>query len=135
MSIRLLVAIISTVLEEAALVAVVLIGLPRLGIEVHLAVLIALMVVWSVASVALYRVGSRALRRKPFITLPDMIDGRGRVVSPLDPEGLVRVKGELWVATSAGKKMDVGTNIIVVAQNGLKIVVRERKTLGPEKPR
>lgn len=135
MSIRLLVAIISTVLEEAALVAVVLIGLPRLGIEVHLAVLIALMVVWSVASVALYRVGSRALRRKPFITLPDMIDGRGRVVSTLDPEGLVRVKGELWVATSADKKMDVGTNIIVVAQNGLKIVVRERKTLSPEKTR
>jgi membrane-bound serine protease (ClpP class) len=93
------------------------------------------MVVWSAVSVALYQAGSRALRRKPFITLPDMIDGRGRVVSPLDPEGLVRVKGELWVATSTDKKMDVGTNIIVVAQDGLKIVVRERKTLNPEKTR
>ena len=135
MSIRLLVAVISTLLEEAALVAVVLLGLPRLGIEVPLAVLIALMVVWSAVSVALYQAGSRALRKKPFITLPDMIDGRGRVVSPLDPEGLVRVKGELWVATSTDKKMGVGTNIIVVTQDGLKLVVRERKVGYPEKTR
>ena len=67
---RLIIAIISTVLEEAAIVVVVLFGLPQLGINMPLAGLIALMVVWLVWSVIIYRIGSRALRRKPLDILP-----------------------------------------------------------------
>ena len=121
MSARLILAIVSTLLEEAALVAVVLWGLPQLGIHIPLAVLIALMVVWGAYTVITYRAGSRALRRKPEILLP-LIGSKGKVVSPLSPEGLVRIKGELWQATSSGGNIDTGEEVTVVGQDGLKLI-------------
>ena len=121
MSARLILAIVSTLLEEAALVAVVLWGLPQLGIHIPLAVLIVLMVVWGAYTVITYRAGSRALRRKPEILLP-LIGSKGKVVSPLSPEGLVRIKGELWQATSSGGNIDTGEEVTVVGQYGLKLI-------------
>jgi len=122
---RLIIAIISTLLEEAALIVIVLLGLPRLGIHIPLPGLIALMVLWLAWSVIIYRMGSVALRRKPIISLPDMVGSKGKVVSPLVPEGLVRIKAELWMAKSADGEIDVGAKVIVVEQDGLKLVVRK----------
>ena len=128
MNARLIVAIISTMLEEAALAVIVLFGLPELGVEIPLAGLIALMVVWLAVSVIIYRIGSRALRRKPLEKLPDMIGSRGKVVSPLAPEGLVRIDGELWMAKSASGKINLGNKVAVVEQDGLRLVVRRDRS-------
>jgi len=125
MAARLILAIISTLLEEAALVAIVLWALPEIGVHIPLPGLIVLMVAWLAYSVLTYRVGSRALRKRPLVSLPEMVGGKGEVVSLLAPEGLVRIKGELWVARSDGKQMGIGTEVIVVEQDGLKLVVRE----------
>ena len=131
---RLILTIISTLLEEAALVVIVLWGLPRIGIQLPLSGLIAVMVVWSAYSVFTYRIGSRALRQKPVISLPDMAGCQGEVVSPLAPEGLVRIRGELWVAKSDSGEMKVGREVSVVKQDSLKLLVRECSTTdGPEK--
>ena len=116
-------AIVSTLLEEAVLVAVVLWGLPQLGIHIPLWGLIALMVAWGAYAIITYRMGSRALRRKPEILLP-LIGSQGKVVSPLTPKGLVRIKGELWQATSAGGNIDTGEEVTVVGQDGLKLVCK-----------
>ena len=120
---RLVVAIISTLLEEVALVIIVLFGLPRVGIDIPLPVLIAVMVAWLAWSVTLYQIGSRALRREPVISVPHMVGSKGKVVTPLVPDGLVRIKGELWVASSDDKEIDVGAEVIVVEQDGLKLLV------------
>ena len=128
MNARLIVAIISTLLEEAALAVIVLFGLPELGVEIPLAGLIALMVIWLAVSVIIYRIGSRALRQKPLEKLPDMVGSRGKVVSPLAPEGLVRIEGELWMAKSASGKMNLGNKVAVVEQDGLRLVVRRDRS-------
>jgi len=122
---RLIIAIVSTVLEEAALAAGVLWGLPRLGIHIPLWVLIIVMLAWGAYAVITYRMGSRALRRKPVIGLPDMTGSKGKVVNPLAPEGVIRIKGELWVAKSAGRRIETGEEVIVVGQDGLKLTVRK----------
>ncbi len=122
---RLIIAIVSTLLEEAAILVVGLFGLPQMGINIHLAGLIALMVAWLAWSVIVYRIGSRALRRKPLDILPDMVGSRGEVVSPLVPDGLVRIKNELWMAKSARGKINTGEEVAVVEQDGLKLVVRK----------
>ena len=123
---RLIWAIFSTLLEETALVVIVLWGLPKLGIHnFPLAGLIALMVAWGAISVIIYRMGSRALRKKPVVDLLPMIGSRGEVVSPLALDGQVRIKGELWQATSAGERIDAGEEVIVVDQDGLKLIVRK----------
>ncbi|MFC1932024.1 NfeD family protein [Chloroflexota bacterium] len=121
---RLVLAIISTLLEEAAIVVIVLWGLPQIGVHIPVAGLVALMVAWGTYSVTTYRIGSRALRRKPLVSLPDMVGSKGKVVSPLAPEGMVKIKGELWVAKSAGGEMQPDEEVIVVGQDGLKLVVR-----------
>ena len=122
---RLVLAIFSTMVEEAALAVLVLWGLPQLGIHIPLAGLIALMVAWGVGSVVIYRIGSSALRKKPVTGLPDMVGSRGKVVSPLAPKGVVRIKSELWEAKSAGRKIKAGEGVMVVGQDGLRLVVRK----------
>ncbi|GAI66528.1 unnamed protein product, partial [marine sediment metagenome] len=101
MSGRLIIAIVSTVLEEAALAVGVLWGLPKLGIHIPLWVLIIVMLAWGAYTIITYRMGTRALRRKPVHGLTAMLGSEGKVVSPLAPEGMVRIKGELWRAKSA----------------------------------
>ena len=126
MSGRLIIAIVSTTLEEAALAAGVLWGLPKLGIHIPLWVLIIVMLAWCAYTVITYRMGSRALRRKPVDGLIAMLGSEGEVVSPLVPEGMVRIKGELWRAKSASGRMDTGEEVTVVGQDRLKLIVRKR---------
>ena len=125
MTTRLVLAVISTLLEEAALGAVVLWGLPQIGVHIPLPGLIVLMVVWGAFAIFTYQMGSRALRKKPVIGLLPMVGSRGKVVSPLALGGLVKIKGELWQATSAGEEIDTGEEVIVVDQDGLKLIVRK----------
>ena len=122
---RLIIAIVSTTLEEAALAVGVLWGLPKLGIHIPLWVLIIVMAAWCAYAVVTYRMGSRALRRKPVHGLTAMLGSKGKVVSPLVPEGMVRIKGELWRAKSASGRMDTGEEVTVVGQDGLKLIVRK----------
>ena len=123
---RLIIAIVSTTLEEVALALGVLWGLPKLGIHIPLWVLIIVMMAWAAYTVTTYRMGSRALRRKPVHGLTAMLGSEGKIVSPLVPEGLVRIKGELWKAKSASGSMDTGEKVIVVGQDGLELTVRKR---------
>ena len=130
---RLILAIFSTLLEEAGLAAIVLWGLPQLGVHIPWAVLIVLMVVWGVLSIFSYRAGSRALMRKPVVGLPAMIDSKGRVVSSLTPKGVIKVGNELWEATSAGRRIKAGEEVTVVGQDRLRLIVRKSSTVNLEK--
>ncbi|MBA7700729.1 hypothetical protein ES703_109452 [subsurface metagenome] len=49
----------------------------------------------------------------------------GEVVKTLAPEGLVKIKGELWAAKSAGRRIDTSEEITVVGQEGLKLIVQK----------
>ena len=126
---RLIVAIVSTLMEEATLVVIVFWGLPWLGIHLPLwgsiVLLIILMVAWGTYTVITYWMGSRILREKPLVGLPDMVGSKGEVVSPLAPDGLVKIRGELWVARSASGELNLGREVIVVEQERLKLVVSE----------
>lgn len=122
---RLILSITSTILEEAAIVAVVLWGLPRWNIRIPLWGLILAMAAWAAYSIFTHRAGTRALKSEQVAGLLNMIGCKGEVVSPLAPEGLVRVKGELWVAKSAGGEMMQGEEVTVVGQDRLKLIVRK----------
>ncbi len=121
---RLVIAIISSTLEETVIVIVVRWVLPMIDIHIPLPVLIAMMAAWVVISVTIYRLGSRALRRKHILGLPHMLGTKGKVVSSLTPEGMVRIRGELWTARSADGKLESGREIIVIGQDSLKLIVQ-----------
>jgi membrane-bound serine protease (ClpP class) len=122
---RLIIAIVTTALEEAAIAVIVLWGLPKLGVSLPLAVLVVIMLAWLGFAVFTYRMGSRALQKKPEGGLSSMLGMRGEVVKRLDPEGMVRIKGELWKAKSAGRKIETGEVVTVVGQEGLELIVRK----------
>jgi len=124
MSGRFILAILSTLLEEIALAVVVLVGLPELDVHIPLAVLIALMIGWAVVAVIVYRAGSRALRGKPMAGPEAIIGMKGKVVRPLDPDGLIKIGGELWRAKSAGSRIDTDEEVTVVERNGTMLIVR-----------
>jgi membrane-bound ClpP family serine protease len=131
MTTRLIIAIITTALEEAAIAVAVLWLLPKIDVHIPLFALILIMLAWLGLAVFTYLLGTRALRKKPEGGLSDMLGTRGEVVKSLDPEGMVRIRGELWEAKSAGRKINAGEEVIVVGQKGLKLVV-ERE--GRKKP-
>ena len=127
MTARLIIAIVTTLIEEAAIAAVGLWLLPKVDVHLPLAVLIIIMLAWAGFAVFSYRMGTRALRRKPEGGLADMLGMRGEVVRRLDPEGMIRIKGELWKAKSAGRKIESGVIVVVVGQKGLKLIVEREK--------
>ena len=67
-----------------------------------------------------YRLGKKALTKKPIISLD--IGSRGRAVTPISSTGYVRVNGELWRASS-NSNIDAGEEISVVGIEGMKLLV------------
>ena len=122
---RLILAILATLIEEIAIVVIVLWGLPSLGVQIPLGGLIGIMAGLATYAVFSYRLGSRALLRKPVVGLPDMVGSRGEVVKPLAPAGVIRISSELWEAKSADRKIATGKEVIVIDQDGLKLTVRK----------
>jgi len=123
--VRLALAILATLAEEIAIVLIVLLVLPRFGFHMPLPGLIGLVAGVSVYAVISYRQASRALMKEPVAGFTTMVGSRGKVVSPLAPNGLIKIRNELWEATSAGRRINAGEEVIVVGQAGLKLVVRK----------
>jgi len=123
--VRLAFAILATLAEEIAILLIVLLVLPRFGFYMPLPGLIGLVAGVSVYAVISYRQASRALRKKPVAGFTTMVGIQGKVVNPLAPNGVIKIKNELWEATSAGGRIGAGEEVIVVEQAGLKLVVRK----------
>jgi len=122
---RLIIAIISTILEEAAIVVIVRWGLPEINVHIPLWGLILVMIAWLSYSIFTFKMGTRALKKTPVANLSNMIGSKGKVVSSLSPQGMVMIKGELWVANSTGGNLEPGGEVIVVGQDRLKLVVQD----------
>jgi len=52
-----------------------------------------------------------------------MVGLKGKTVTLLNPEGLVRVRGVLWTAVSQGGELVVGADVVVVRLEGLRLDV------------
>jgi len=112
--------ITTTLLEETALVAVVLWLLPRVAINIPLWGLILMMIALGVYNYINYRLNKKALVKKPMIS-PD-IGSRGRTTTPISPTGYVRVNGELWQASSSST-IDAGEEIAIVGIEGMTLLI------------
>ena len=49
---------------------------------------------------------------------------RATVLEPCDPDGIVRVRGEVWRARADGDALDEGDRVTVLAVDGLMVTVR-----------
>ncbi len=128
---RLILAVITTALEEIAIYTIWRWALPEFDIYLSVSALIGMMVGWGIFSVSLFILTSRILKKQVPVGLPSMIGTRGRITSSLSPEGMVRIKGELWAAKSNEDNLAVGDEVEVVGEDGLKLLVHK---IGETKP-
>jgi membrane-bound ClpP family serine protease len=125
---RIIVAIISNILELAAIFIVWRWVLPYYGIRLSTAALIGMMAVWAIYAVTTFWAVTRALKKKPSSYAPGtMVGSSGEVVRPLTPEGAVKIKGEIWEAVSTTGHIGRGERIIVVGEKGLKLMVSKSR--------
>ncbi len=68
--------------------------------------------------------GVRAQRRKPVTGAEGIVGEPGEAVTPLAPDGQVRVHGELWNAVTSGNPLPAGCSITVERVSGLTLTVR-----------
>ena len=122
---RLVLAIISTAAEEVAIWAIWRWLLPELGINLHVYVLIGVLVAWAVFGTWLFIFTTRTLKKQVTVGLPSMIGAAGKAAVKLAPEGMVKIKGELWSARSDEGNIDAGEGVVVIGEDGLKLLVRK----------
>jgi len=116
--------VVTTPLELAVIYIVWRWGLPRLGIELPFYLLVIVLLAWLFYSVITFVIVTRALAKKADGGLTTMLGRRGEVARALAPEGLVRINGELWAATSVAGDVACGEEVVVVGQEGLRLAVR-----------
>jgi len=61
-----------------------------------------------------------------------MIGLQGKVVTPLTPEGLIKVRGELWKVCSTGASISADEEVTVVGIEGLTLLVRRKDDSGED---
>jgi len=87
---------------------------------------------WVIKDAALYPFVWRAYDRRGSDKLLSMVGQQGTTTQRLDPNGYVRVRGELWQAEVIGQDYPVEKNqpVVVQAVSGLKLIVKAVKPAG-----
>jgi len=130
-SARLTLAIISMALEQAAIWLIWRWVLPEFGVKLPVAALIGIMVGWAVIGTFLFIFTSRALKRQVPAGLPSMVGTKGKATTNLAPEGMVKIRGELWSARSTEGDIHTGENIVVTGEERLELLVRKANNIEP----
>lgn len=114
-------------LEEIILVAIVLFILWLLGIYLPLWALIAVTVVLGIWLLVQYLLIVPVFNKKQMTGSESMIGLKGKVIAPLNPNGYIKIGGELWQASSTETNIRTGEEVVVVGINGLKCIVKSEK--------
>ena len=109
--------------KGAVLAAIFLWLLPLWGINIPIWGIILLIVAFVIYEIITFRLGWRALKRKPSISLKAIVGCCGKATTPLTPKGYVQVQGELWQALCSDRDIDEGDDIVVLEVNRLTLRV------------
>ena len=110
-------------LKGAVLAAIVLWLLPLWGINIPIWGLILIVIAFLCYEIITFRLGRRALERKPAIWANAVVGCCGKATTPLTPDGYVKVQGELWRALSSDTDINEGDDIVVVELDRLTLRV------------
>jgi len=109
-------------LDEVLIAGLILFVLWKLGVGIPFWAFVLAGVFCVVAYWLLYRL-LLSQGRKASFGEEGMVGLKGKTVTLLNPEGLVRVRGVLWTAVCQGGEVMVGAEIVVVGLEGLRLLV------------
>ena len=116
-----------TLIDEAIVVVVILWLLPHLGIKLPVGVTVGLMVALAAWAVLTYRAIRRVVEIRALSPAEAMVGRRGTALSQLAPNGVVRIRGEIWKAMSSNGVIAAGDEVTVLRIDGLKLTVRREE--------
>jgi membrane-bound ClpP family serine protease len=116
---RLIIAVITSLLDEVLLFVAVLWVLPRLGISVP---------IWLIIPLAVFFLASGALtfvvvRKRPNLGFENQIGVKGIAVTRIGKKGTMRIGHENWAARTEGPEIEQGKQVRVVGQAALILFV------------
>jgi membrane-bound ClpP family serine protease len=120
---RLILAIISNVLQLVIIWIIWRWLLPEFEIRLSVPVLFGIMAAWAIIGTWIFVFTTGALKKQTQAGLTSMVGTTGKVTSKLAPQGMVKIRGELWTARSIGGEIDSGEEIVVIGEDGLKLLV------------
>ncbi|MFC1861454.1 NfeD family protein [Chloroflexota bacterium] len=115
--------LVTTVIEEAVLITVLLWLLPHLGISIPIWLFVALVLAWAAWSYLTYRLGKTAIGKTPAVGPEAMVGTICQTTTPLCPKGYVQAGIELWRACSISGDIDAGVEVVIVGMKGLTLFV------------
>lgn len=110
-------------LKGAVLLLIIIWLLPLWGINIPMWGIILIVVAFLIYEIVTFRLGRRALERKPAIWSEAIVGRCGKATTPLTPDGYVKVNGELWHALSSDTNINEGDDIVVVELDRLTLRV------------
>ena len=116
-------------LKGAVLLLVILWLLPLWGINIPKWGIILIVVAFLIYEIVTFRLGRRAMERKPAIWSEAIVGHCGKATTPLTPKGYVQVNGELWRAFSSDININKGDDIVVVEMDRLTLRVAPLQAL------
>ena len=115
------------VLDEALLVAIVLVVLWQMGVHLSPWIITTVVVLLAVLVFILYRVIVSLTKREQVGGREGLIGLQGKVVRPLTPEGVIKTRGELWKAKCIDDSISTQEEVVVIGVEGLKLLVKRKK--------
>jgi membrane protein implicated in regulation of membrane protease activity len=119
-------SLISTVIEEIAIAALLLWILPAFGVIVPPWAVAAVMACFAVYCYIMYRVGHPTVLYEGVTEPGSIVGSTGIVETIVQSEVWVRVQGELWKASCTGCRLKEGDEVTVTAIDGLSLTVRKK---------
>ena len=111
-------------LDEAIIIAAVLLILFFMGVEITLPIKIGAGVLFFIFVFVRHVAVIPSFHRKQVTGREGMIGEHGKVVKPLTPAGVVSIRGEYWNARSVDDDIDVDEDIEIVGIEGLTLTVK-----------
>ncbi|MCL0091985.1 hypothetical protein M1N58_01350 [Dehalococcoidales bacterium] len=122
-SLRAKLTILVVLLDEIILVAIFLFILWLLGIYLPLWALLAIAVALGIWFLVQYKLIVPILNQRQITGSQGMLGLKGKVVTPLAPNGYIKINGELWQASSTETNISTGEEVVVVGIDRLKLIV------------
>jgi membrane-bound serine protease (ClpP class) len=103
--------------------SMMLVNTAELPLRVSWTVIIPVVAVTAGIFVFAISAGVRAQLAHPTTGTAGLLNEVGEARTPIDPEGQVMVRGELWTAVASGPRIEVGERVRVVGVEGLRLRV------------
>jgi len=119
--------ILILMLDEAAVIVVILLILHFLGIQITLPIKIGAGIIFVIFVLIRHVAVIPSFHRKQVTGREGMIGEQGKVVEPLNPVGVITIKGEYWNAKSVNDSIEAGENVEIVGLEGLTLRVKRKE--------